>query len=213
MPRCAYATLYEQSPPRNRNVHVKNCAYRNRHARGFSLLEVLIALSIVGILAGISVVTYHIYFNRAKSLEGEIALAEVNRLETLYYQAHSEYSSNFKDIGYSPIPPLKYYDVTVQLIGNGGEMTYRVIAAPKVSQTTDVIVSTRNADGSNSLEKMPALPLSVSSGNQVNSDNSTDSTNSTAAGPQSSGSNATAPPHSSSTPIDPTVMKGGKAGE
>ena len=199
--------------PWNRNVHVKNCSYRKRHTRGFSLLEILIALSIVGILAGISVVSYHIYINRAKSLEGEIALAEVNRLETLYYHAHSEYSSNFKDIGYSPIPPLKYYDVTVQLIGNGGEMTYRAIATPKVSQTTDVIVSTRKADGSNSLEKMPALPLSVSSGNQVNSDNSTDSTNSTAAGPQSSGSNATAPPHPSSTPIDPTVMKGGKAGD
>jgi len=193
------------------NVRAKNPSWQSRHTKGFSLLELLIALSIVGILAGISLISYHAYVKRAKSLEGEIALAEVNRLETLYYQAHLEYSSNLKDIGYSPMPPLKYYGVTVQLIGKGSEMTYRAIATPKESPTTDVIVSTRNADGSTSLEKMPAIPISVSSGNNVDSGNSPDSTNSTTAGPQSSGGNAAAPPRPSSTAIDPTIMKGGKA--
>jgi prepilin-type N-terminal cleavage/methylation domain-containing protein len=188
-------------------------SWQSSHPKGFSLLELLVALSIVGILAGISFVSYHIYVKRAKSLEGEIALAEVNRLETLYYQAHSEYSSNLKDIGYNPLPPLKYYGVTVELIGKGSEMTYRAIATPKESPTTDVIVSTMNADGSTSVEKMPALPISVSSGNNVDSGNSPDPTNSTAAGPGSSGGNAAAPPRPPPTSIDPTVMKGGKASD
>src|SRR5207249_3391977 len=116
------------------------------------------------------------YVNRAKSREGETALAEVNRLEMLYYQDHSEYSSNLKNIGYSPLPPLKYYGITVEPIGKGSEMTYRAFATPKSSPTIDVIVSTRNADGSTSVEKMPAMPISVSSDNNVDSGNSPDST-------------------------------------
>ena len=172
------------------------------------------ALAIAGILAGISLVSYHSYLQRAKALEGETALAEINRLETLYYQAHLEYSGNLKDIGYSPIPPLKYYDVSVLLIGKGVDMTYRAIATPKGSPTTDVLVLTKHSDGSESLEKMPAMPLTVSSENISNPSTGSDPTDSTAAGPQPSSSNpSTSPRSTSSTSLDPTIMKGGKAGE
>ena len=193
-------------------LRLLNQAYENRHTRGFSLLELLMALGILGILAGISLVSYHTYIKRAKAIEAETALAEINRLETLYYQAHSEYSANFKDIGYTPMPPLKYYDVTVILIGEGVEMTYRAIATPKESPGTDVLVLTKHADGSESLEKMPAMPVTVSSENNGNSGNGSESTNTTAAGPQSSGSNQTTSTRSSSTSLDPTITKGGKAG-
>ena len=172
----------------------------------------MMALGIAAILASLSFVSYHSYLQRAKALEGETALAEVNRLETLYYQAHSEYSANLNDIGYSPIPTLKYYDVSVLLIGKGVDMTYQAIASPKESPTKDVLVLTKHSDGSESLEKMPAMPLTVSSGDNSNPSNGSDPTNTTAAGP--SGSSASTPPRSgSSTSLDPTIMKGGKAGD
>ena len=170
------------------------------------------ALGIAAILAAISFVSYHSYLQRAKALEGETALSEVNRLETLYYQAHSEYSANFNDIGYSPIPTLKYYDVSVLLIGKGVDMTYQAIATPKGSPTKDVLVLTKHSDGSESLEKMPTIPLTVSSGDNSNPSNGSDPPNTTAAGP--SGSSASPTPRSgSSTSLDPTIMKGGKAGD
>jgi type IV pilus assembly protein PilE len=195
------------------DVQLQTRAYENRHARGFTLLELLMALGIAGILAGISLVSYQSYVARAKALEGETALGEVNRLETVYYQARSEYSASLKDIGYNPIPPLKYYDVSVLLIGKGGDMTYRAVATPKGSLTTDVLVLTKHADGSESFEKMPAIPLTVSSGNNSDPGNSLESTNPTSAGPQSSGSTSTTSSRSSSTTLDPTVTRGGKAGE
>ena len=172
------------------------------------------AVAIAAILAGISLVSYQSYVQRAKTLEGETALAEVNRLETLYYQAHSEYSANLQDIGFSPIPSLKYYDVSVLLIGKGVDMTYRAIATPKGFPTRDVLVLTKHSDGSESLEKMPAMPFTVSSGDTSDSRNGSDPTTSTAAGPQPSSSNpSTSPRSSSSTSLDPTIMKGGKAGD
>ena len=82
---------------------------------GFTISEVMVVVAIVGILATISTASYVVFGSKAKTVEAEIALIEVNRREMLYHDAHGEYSSDLQAIGYTPTPPLKYYTIEVEI--------------------------------------------------------------------------------------------------
>jgi prepilin-type N-terminal cleavage/methylation domain-containing protein len=51
---------------------------------GFTISEVMVVVAIVGVLATISFASYVMFGDKAKTVEAEIALAEVNRREMLY---------------------------------------------------------------------------------------------------------------------------------
>src|SRR4051794_7867980 len=86
-----------------------------KEERGFTLIEMMMIVAIVGILASISIVSYAVFANKAKTVEAETALREVDRLETLYYEARGQFSSDLQAIGFISTS-LKYYTVSVQLL-------------------------------------------------------------------------------------------------
>ena len=61
----------------------------------------------MGILAAVAGISYTVFSDKAKSVEAETALHEVNRLEIMYYDARGQYSSDLQAIGYMPTPLLK----------------------------------------------------------------------------------------------------------
>ena len=52
---------------------------------------------------------------KAKMVEGETAVRAVARLEDAYYTDTGAYSENLATIGYSPMPPLRYYTIQIEL--------------------------------------------------------------------------------------------------
>lgn len=88
---------------------------RLRRDSGFTLIELMMVLAILSILAAIAMVSHRHFAEHAKSVEAEVALAEIDRLETLYHANHGTYSGDFSAIGFSLSSMLKYYKVTVQL--------------------------------------------------------------------------------------------------
>src|SRR5439155_25640117 len=86
---------------------------------GFTLVELIIVVMVLGILAVVAIPAFQSYVKKAKSVEGEIALDEIKKLEEHYYADNLEYSSSLPDIGFIPSAPLKYYTITIELNGAG----------------------------------------------------------------------------------------------
>lgn len=120
--------------------------------QGFTLIELMMVVAIIGILAGIAMVSYQHFTEKAKAVEAEAALAEVNRLELMHHANHGSYANDLKAIGYSPVPALKYYQVVVQ-IQNGGA-AFQAMALPLMGSGNQLaLVLTHTPDGQVGLSK------------------------------------------------------------
>jgi len=60
---------------------------------GFTLIEVLVAMAIVGILAAIALPSYTEYVNRGRRAEGRTALNEVLQQQERFFAANNRYSA------------------------------------------------------------------------------------------------------------------------
>ncbi len=78
---------------------------RGQDQRGITLIEILVALAILGILSAVAIPAYQNYIKHAKTVEGKTAVREVAMLEDTYYIDTGAYSDNLATIGYSPMPP------------------------------------------------------------------------------------------------------------
>lgn len=68
------------------------CSARSRPAmRGFTLIEIMIALAIVGILASIAVPSYFEYIRRANRAEAKAQLMEAAQYMQRFYSLHNGY--------------------------------------------------------------------------------------------------------------------------
>jgi len=128
---------------------------RTSDSKGFTLLELLIVVAILGILATFAITAYQIYVKKAKSVEGEMALADIKRLEESYYADHGQFSDSLSTIGFNPTAPLKYYTITIQLDGAGPPpFLYQATATANLDNDPDLDawVLTIGTDFSNTLQ-------------------------------------------------------------
>jgi type IV pilus assembly protein PilE len=77
-----------------------------RKTAGFSLIEMLIVLAIVGILTAIAYPSYTEYTLRAGRSEGAATLLEVMERQEQYYRNNLTYTTQLSDLGYSATEPL-----------------------------------------------------------------------------------------------------------
>lgn len=82
-----------------------------REQKGFTLIELMIVVAIIGILAAIAIPNFLAYQARSRQSEARTNLGAVFVSETLYFGEFNQYS-NFSTIGYT-------------LAGNGNRYTYR----------------------------------------------------------------------------------------
>jgi prepilin-type N-terminal cleavage/methylation domain-containing protein len=97
---------------------------------GFTLTELMTVLAIVAILVAVAGVSYSRFTAKAKSVEAEVALSEIHRLEQIHYASTGTYTSSVEELGFNPFPPLKYYSVSVQVAGESGDSAFRALAVP-----------------------------------------------------------------------------------
>jgi prepilin-type N-terminal cleavage/methylation domain-containing protein len=70
-----------------------------RRSRGFSLIELMITVAIVGILASIAIPSWGAFVAKARQVEAKAGLTAIHALETSYWAEHSTYGS-LVDVGF-----------------------------------------------------------------------------------------------------------------
>ena len=91
---------------------------QNRRGRGFTIIELALVLTIVGILATMAVFTYKKVVNKARFTQAKIALKHLQKMETLHFTNQDTYTDNVVLLDFNPVK-YDYYDVSVTLLDNG----------------------------------------------------------------------------------------------
>jgi prepilin-type N-terminal cleavage/methylation domain-containing protein len=76
---------------------------------GFTLIELMIVVGIIGILVSISGPQYRRYQNKARQAEAKVALGAIYSLEKAFYSEYSAYALSFAAIGYAPEGNRRFY--------------------------------------------------------------------------------------------------------
>jgi len=124
---------------------------RGRDQRGITLIEILVALAILGILSAFAIPAYQNYVKKAKMVEGEIAVRDVARLVDTYYIDTGAYSDNLATIGYSPMPPLQFYTIQINLAKSGSDYEVRATGNLDGDAVHDAWVLEKETDGTTTL--------------------------------------------------------------
>lgn len=80
--------------------------------KGFSLIELMIVVAIIGILSAIAIPNFQRFQMKSRQSEAKNALAAVYQAEKAFHQEWAQYFGDWKDIGYAPEGVMKYYVAT-----------------------------------------------------------------------------------------------------
>jgi type IV pilus assembly protein PilE len=110
----------------------------NRYERGFTLIELMIAVAIVAILSAIAYPAYTKYVQRGYRAEGIVILNDaVARMERYYAQNNNYLVTNLTALGFTSATPLSQTG-KYQLSLAATPTTYTFTAAPLGPQMQDV---------------------------------------------------------------------------
>lgn len=126
---------------------------------GFTMIELMIVVAILGILVSVATVSYNRFVIKAKAVEGEIVVHEVERLEHLYHASNHAYTDSLADLGFAIMGTLKYYTPEVRMGSATDKINYQVRALPGKASGTDAWLLTNYRDGSVQVDRIPVNDL------------------------------------------------------
>ncbi|WP_308426737.1 type IV pilin protein [Vogesella fluminis] len=100
--------------------------YMTLPCRGFSLIELMVALGIIALLAAFALPAYQSYVMRARRADATSMLYQVQQSQIRYRGFNAGYASNMTTLGLSASSPENYYNITTGLIASG----FYVVAKP-----------------------------------------------------------------------------------
>lgn len=103
-------------------------------ARGFSLIELLVTVIILGILAAIAIPAYWQYVLRGRRTDATAALQNVASREESYFFSNNAYTKTLSSLGTNTSVGAPFYSVVV---ASASTTAYTVTATPIGTQMQD----------------------------------------------------------------------------
>jgi type IV pilus assembly protein PilE len=117
-------------------------AARGRHKnRGFTLIEVMIVVAIIGVLSAIALPAYQSYILKSRRADAKNAVLDMASRQERFFSMNNKYSGTAADLGYAVLPSAvnssgsSYYDLTVTT--STGPAGFVAKATPTGSQQRD----------------------------------------------------------------------------
>lgn len=115
---------------------------------GFTLMELMIVVAIVGILAAIAYPAYQDYLTKTKRAIGTSALLQVSGLQEQYYLDNKQYADTLTALGY-PGNPFFIDSNTNTFAATAGSMIYRISLVRDAARSYTLTATPVNQQASN----------------------------------------------------------------
>jgi type IV pilus assembly protein PilE len=101
---------------------------------GFTLLEMIIAIAILALLAGLSLPSLEGIWLRSHRTDAWLALAQLQTAQENHRSSEGAYTDNLAALGMSPHSPAGRYELSVS---KAGERGFTLVATARGAQTRD----------------------------------------------------------------------------
>ncbi len=117
--------------PIGRTACCAKVTYSAHRQRGFTLMELMIAVAIVGILAAIAYPSYAQYVRKSKRSTAQAALVDIANKQQAYQLDRRAYTATLADVAFSTPPEIaRDYTFTVVVDNATSPMTFVATATP-----------------------------------------------------------------------------------
>jgi|HubBroStandDraft_2_1064218.scaffolds.fasta_scaffold472823_2 type IV pilus assembly protein PilE len=140
--------FHTKSPGRRTGSH-EDSPSRRVSSRGFTLIELMVTVAIVGILATIAVASYQYEIQKSRRTDARSALMDLAGREEKLFSVTNAYSPNASDLGYPAFTTAVgsgYYTVAVTVDNAATPPSYLIIATAIGSQASDSACKTLTVD-------------------------------------------------------------------
>lgn len=118
---------------------------QNTSEKGFTLIELMIAVAILGIIASIAIPNYFEHVKRTARTEGITALLDAANKQEQYFVDNREYTTSLADLGVAEKTENNFYKLKASVDNNAGTFEFEATAVSgpplKDTECTKLIIT------------------------------------------------------------------------